>query len=92
MQNFIQWLETRDEIKVIYHDKSGKITFSVNGKRYSYIMDAGYFYNGFFKNWMKYKPGKALNFAKQNGKLIEPQSKPENEQEVKFVQKRLFPY
>ena len=92
MQNFIQWLEERNEIRVVAHDKSGKITFSVNGKRYTYIMDAGYFYNGFFSNWMKYKPGKALNFAKQNGKLLEPIQAPKKEPEGKFVQQRLFPY
>lgn len=75
MQNFTQWLEAnnaKSNIEVIYRDNTGKITFSVNGKRYTYIMDAGYFSNGFFSNWIKYKPRKALNFAKTHGELIEP--------------------
>jgi len=88
MQNFIQWLEAQHNIRVVGYDKSGRISFSVNGKRYTYIMDAAYFYNGFFPNWMKYKPGKALNFAKQHGELIDPP--PAEKPEPKMVQGRLF--
>ena len=94
MQDFITWLEANNNnnnIKVVYHDKTGKITFSVNEKRYTYIMDAGYFFNGFFSNWIKYKPGKALNFAKKHGELIEPKLKPDPVK-TKMVQRSLFPY
>ena len=74
------------DIRVISYDKTGEITFSVDGRRYTYIMDAVYFYNNFpkvpFRSWLQYAPGKAFNFAKKHGKLIDPKPQtPEPEPE-----------
>jgi hypothetical protein len=70
MTSFLSWLEANKpehNIRVRSYDRTGLIVFDVDGKTYPYIMDAGYFYNGFFKNWMKYAPGKAFNFARKHG-------------------------
>lgn len=77
------------DIRLVSFDKTGQITFSINGKRYTYVMDAKYFFNKTdppFRSWMKYAPGKALNFAKKHGELIRPksQSKPEPEPEIRY--------
>lgn len=58
---------SKSNIKVASYDRTGRITFQVDNRRYTYIMDAMYFYNGFFKSWIKYAPGKAFNFARKVG-------------------------
>ena len=71
------------DIRIVSYDKTGQITFSVNGKRYTYVMDPFYIRNYGtdppFKAWMKHAPGKALNFAKKHGKLIDPRPQPKPE-------------
>ena len=89
MQDFLQWVESRSNIRVVSFNKTGEITFEINGRTYTYIMDSGYFYNGFFPKWMKYKPGKALNFAKERGELIGRQPEPSPKISPP-VQKELF--
>lgn len=91
MINFFQWLESQQNIRVVSKNKNGEIVFLANDKKYIYIMDAGYFYNGFFSNWIKYQPGKALNFAKQHGELI--YKTPEKDAiKTSSIQGKLFDY
>lgn len=75
------------DIKIISYNNIGEITFSIKEKQYTFIVDAKYLHdesNHPFRIWLKYAPGKALNFAKNHGKLINPQppkfkyEKPEN--------------
>ena len=76
MQDFLQWVEAKSQIRVIGYSKTGEIRFAAGANTYTFVMDAGYFYNGFFAKWLKYQPGKALNFAKEKGELIKKNGKP----------------
>lgn len=62
------------DIGIVSHDKTGQITFSIDGKRYTYVVDAYHFPSIFGLN--KRSSGKALNFVKKNGYLISPRQKP----------------
>jgi hypothetical protein len=77
MKNFTQWLETNNNIRIVSYNKAGEITFDINGKKYTYVMDAMYFYNkGIFRSSMRYAPGRALNLAKKLGQLVSINYKP----------------
>ena len=49
--------------------KDGTISFSIKGKRYVYYIDAAL--HPHIIKTAYYNPGKALNFVKQRGKLVE---------------------
>lgn len=78
MQSFTQWLEANHDIRLLSYDKTGDISFYVNGRIYKYNIDAALFYNkGKFRAWMRYAPGRALNYVKKYGQLISPLQKKE---------------
>lgn len=76
MKTFNQWIEEKANIRIVGTSSNGEIIFAINGKRYTYIVDAAWFNKGTkFHAFMVYAPGKALNLAKKYGRLIDPMPK-----------------
>lgn len=59
------------KVTIVSHNNFGEIVFLVDGKRCKYSMDPMHFNGGFFQSWMRNNPIKALDFAKQRGKIID---------------------
>jgi hypothetical protein len=72
MQDFHQWIESRNIIQIIAQDSYGKVTFLINGKKYVYQLEGYKTENGLFPNLKKKNAGRALNYAKKYGKQIYP--------------------
>lgn len=69
--NFKQFL-IETEIIITGLDRTGQISFLVDGKKYIYSVDALIFQNKNFKRDLKHKPGTILAWAKKNGTLVYP--------------------
>jgi lipoate-protein ligase B len=74
MKSFKLFLEKKEEsnIKISSIDRSGTITFLVNGQKYVYSVDSIIFNQKKFLQDMKYKPGKVFNWAIKNGTKVYP--------------------
>lgn len=87
MKSFKLWLESN--ILVTGTSQWAGLTsirFNINGKRYEYGIDGSWLQpSHIFRSYMKYAPGKALNYAKQYGELISPLP-----EKSPIVQKQLF--
>lgn len=68
--NFEKWLESNNNIFIISYDRTGRITFNVNGQEETYVTDAGYFVR--YKSIMKTDPEEAYRDIKAQGTLLEP--------------------
>jgi len=72
-ESFKAWLENQEnQIIITGMDRTGQISFLINGKKYIYSVDALIFRNKKFLNDVKYRPGTVLNWAKKNGTLVYP--------------------
>jgi hypothetical protein len=76
---FTEWLiiqEANIHFAGYFNDET--IMVYIDGKRYTYLVDL--LWHDKIKRIAKYRPGKALQFVKENGKQIDPP--PKNNEEL----------